>query len=440
MQEEEPAPRLKEQRGVVVEDDYTFDDELPDDERMIVNMGPQHPSTHGVLRLQIELEGEMIRRTKPIIGYLHTGMEKTGEGLTFMQGPTNVTRMDYLAPLHNELAFSLAVERLLGVEVPPRGQAIRILMTELNRISSHLVAMATNGMDIGALSIFTYGFREREQILEFFEKVTGLRLNHNYIRPGGVAAELPPGWRADVAAICENIPARLADYDNMLRENPIWTGRTRGIGVITQEECLAYSITGPTLRSTGVPWDLRKAFPYSGIEQYEFEVPVGERGDVYDRYRVRIEEMLQSVKIVQQVAEAMPKGDYRTDDRKVTPPPRQRIDESMEALIHHFKIFTEGFRVPPGRDLRRDRIAARRAGLLPGVRRRGKALPDAHPGPLVLQPAGPADHDGRLAGGRHDRHDRLPRSRDGRRRPLRTTSVRFDRVGLKPQVSTAQAA
>ena len=206
MQEEEPALRLEEQRGVVVEDDYTFDDELPDDERMIVNMGPQHPSTHGVLRLQIELEGEMIRRTKPIIGYLHTGMEKTGEGLTFMQGPTNVTRMDYLAPLHNELAFSLAVERLLGVEVPPRGQAIRILMTELNRISSHLVAMATNGMDIGALSIFTYGFREREQILEFFEKVTGLRLNHNYIRPGGVAAELPPGWRADVAAICENHP------------------------------------------------------------------------------------------------------------------------------------------------------------------------------------------------------------------------------------------
>ncbi len=187
------ALRLEEQRGVVVEDDYTFDDELPEDERMIVNMGPQHPSTHGVLRLQIELEGEMIRRTKPIIGYLHTGMEKTGEGLTFMQGPTNVTRMDYLAPLHNELAFSLAVERLLGVEVPPRGQAIRILMTELNRISSHLVAMATNGMDIGALSIFTYGFREREQILAFFEKVTGLRLNHNYITPGGRGGRTTPG-------------------------------------------------------------------------------------------------------------------------------------------------------------------------------------------------------------------------------------------------------
>jgi NADH-quinone oxidoreductase subunit D len=301
-----------------------------------------------VLRLQIELEGEIIRRTKPVIGYLHTGMEKTAEGLTFMQGPTNVTRMDYLAPFHNELCFSLATERLLGIEVPPRADAIRVLMTELNRISSHLVAMATNGMDIGALSIMTYGFREREQVLAFFESVTGLRMNHNYIRPGGVAADLPPGWRADVRAIVENMRARIVDYDDMLKENPIWTGRTRGIGVISTEECLAYSITGPTLRSTGIDWDLRKVFPYSGIEQYEFDVPVGEQGDVYDRYRVRIEEILQSCRIVEQVAEAMPKGDYRSDDRKVTPPPRMRIDESMEALIHHFKIFTEGFRVPPG--------------------------------------------------------------------------------------------
>jgi NADH-quinone oxidoreductase subunit D len=348
MRQEETGFRLQEQVGTVVSDDYVFDDEFSDDERMIVNMGPQHPSTHGVLRLQIELEGEMIRRTKPVIGYLHTGMEKTAEGLTFMQGPTNVTRMDYLAPFHNELAFSLATERLLGIEVPPRADAIRVLMTELNRISSHLVAMATNGMDIGALSIMTYGFREREQVLAFFETVTGLRMNHNYIRPGGVAADLPPGWRADVAAIVENIRARIVDYDDMLKENPIWTGRTRGIGIISPEECIAYSITGPTLRSTGIDWDLRKAFPYSGIEQYEFDIPVGEQGDVYDRYRVRIEEILQSARIVEQVAGAMPKGDYRSDDRKVTPPPRMRIDESMEALIHHFKIFTEGFRVPPG--------------------------------------------------------------------------------------------
>ncbi len=221
-------------------------------------------------------------------------------------------------------------------------------MTELNRIASHLVAMATNGMDIGALSIMTYGFREREQILAFFEKTTGLRLNHNYIRPGGVAADLPPGWRADVSDICDTITGRLTDYEDMLKENPIWVGRTRGVGVITAEECRAYGITGPTLRSAGVPWDLRKAFPYSGIENYEFEVPVGEHGDVYDRYRVRIEEIIQSVGIVRQAADAMPKGDFRIDDRKVTPPPRHRIDESMEALIHHFKIFTEGFRVPAG--------------------------------------------------------------------------------------------
>ncbi len=349
MRHDETEARRREQRGAVIaEDEYHFEDDFSDDERMIVNMGPQHPSTHGVLRLQLELEGEVIRRTKPIIGYLHTGMEKTAEGLTFMQGPTNVTRMDYLAPLHNELCFSLATERLLDIEVPPRAEAIRVLMTELNRISSHLVALATNGMDIGAISMMTYGFRERELILAFFEATTGLRMNHNYIRPGGVAADLPPGWRADVEEICTTIEARLIDYDDLLKENPIWKGRTRGVGVITAEECYAYGITGPTLRSTGVAWDLRKAFPYSGIDKYEFDVPVGDQGDVYDRYRVRIEEMLESVRIVRQAAEAMPKGDYRVDDRKVTPPPRQRIDESMEALIHHFKIFTEGFRVPAG--------------------------------------------------------------------------------------------
>lgn len=348
MREKEQDLRLKEQLGSVVTDDYVFEDEFSDDERMIINMGPQHPSTHGVLRLQLEVEGEIIRRSKPVIGYLHTGMEKTAEGLTFMQGPTNVTRMDYLAPLHNELCFSLAVERLLDIEVPPRAQAIRVLMTELNRIASHLIAVATNAMDIGAISMLLYGFRERELILAFFEKTTGLRMNHNYIRPGGVAADLPPGWRRDVTEICENIPARLRDYDNLLKANPIWTGRTQGIGIITADECRAYGITGPTLRATGTAWDLRKAFPYSGFEQYEFDVPVGVRGDVYDRYRVRIEEMLQSVRIIQQAAEAMPKGDYRSDDRKVTPPPRMRIDQSMEALIHHFKIFTEGFRVPPG--------------------------------------------------------------------------------------------
>ncbi|MEA1903104.1 MAG: NADH dehydrogenase (quinone) subunit D [Actinomycetota bacterium] len=346
--ETEPPQRLDTQLGRVIEDDYVFDDETDEDERMIVNMGPQHPSTHGVLRLQLELEGEIIRRSKPIIGYLHTGMEKTAEQLTFGQGPTNVTRMDYLAPLHGELAYSLAVERLLDIDVPPRASAIRVLMTELNRVASHLVALATNGMDIGAVSMMIYGFRERESILDFFEKTTGLRMNHNYIRPGGVAVDLPPGWRDDVAGILDELPRRIDQYDDLLAENPIWLSRTKGVGVITSEEALAYSITGPALRSTGVDWDLRKAFPYSGIEQYEFDVAVGENGDVYDRYRIKVDEIHESLKIVAQVMDAMPKGDYRVDDRKVTPPPRARIDESMEALIHHFKLFTEGFKVPAG--------------------------------------------------------------------------------------------
>ena len=345
---DESEARLDDQFGRAVTDDYIFDDEVADDERMVINMGPQHPSTHGVLRLQLELEGEVIRRTKPIIGYLHTGMEKTAEQLTFSQGPTNVTRMDYLAPFHEELAYSLAVERLLGVEVPPRAAAIRILMTELNRVSSHLVALATNGLDIGAISMMMYGFRERESILDFFEKTTGLRMNHNYIRPGGVAADLPPGWKDDVAAILADLPHRLRQYDDLLKENPIWVARTRGVGVITAEEAIAESITGPPLRATGVDWDLRKVFPYSGVEQYEFEVPLGENGDVYDRYRLRVEEIHESLKIVEQVLDRMPKGEYRIADRKITPPPRARIDESMEALIHHFKLFTEGFKVPEG--------------------------------------------------------------------------------------------
>jgi NADH-quinone oxidoreductase subunit D len=346
---DESEARLDEQFGRVVEDDYVFDDEVGDeDERMILNMGPQHPSTHGVLRLQIELEGEIIRRTKPIIGYLHTGMEKTGEQLNFSQGGTNVTRMDYLSPFHNELAYSLAVERLLDIEVPPRAAAIRVLLTELNRCSSHLVALATNGMDIGAVSMMIYGFREREQILAFFEKTTGLRMNHNFIRPGGVAADLPPGWKDDVGDILDELPHRIKQYDDLLENNPIWMARTKGVGVISADEATAYGITGPTLRSAGVDWDIRKASPYSGIEQYEFEVPVGENGDVYDRYRIRVEEIEQSLRIVEQVMDTIPKGDYRVDDRKVTPPPRARIDESMEALIHHFKLFTEGFKVPAG--------------------------------------------------------------------------------------------
>ena len=336
------------QRGTVVVDDYVFDDPIDDDERQIINMGPQHPSTHGVLRLHLELEGETIRRVKPIIGYLHTGMEKTAETLTYMQGGTNVTRMDYLAPFHNELAYSLAVEQLLGVEIPPRGDAIRVLITELNRVSSHLLWLATQGLDMGAISIMFYGWRERELILDFFEKTTGLRMNHNYIRPGGVAADLPDGWEEDIEEILDKVPQGTAECEEVLSDNPIFLDRTQGVGVITPDECMAYGVSGPNARASGVAWDLRKAHPYSGIDNYEFEMPLGQHGDVFDRYRVRMDEIHQSLGIVEQILGTMPGGDYRTEDRKVTPPPRKRIDESMEALIHHFKIFTEGFKVPAG--------------------------------------------------------------------------------------------
>jgi NADH-quinone oxidoreductase subunit D len=345
---QEPDAVLAAQRGTLVSDDYLAEIAAVGAETQIINMGPQHPSTHGVLRLQLELDGETIRRVKPIIGYLHTGMERTAEALTFMQGPTNVTRMDYLSPLHNELCFSLAVERLLGIDVPPRASAIRVLMTELNRVASHLLWFATQGMDIGALSMMIYGWRERETVLSFFESVTGLRMNHNYIRPGGVAADLPDGWEDDVARILEEIPKGLAEYEDLLSANPIFLERTQGVGVITPEECLAYGVTGPVARASGVDYDVRKAFPYSGVEQYQFDVPLGKHGDVYDRYVVRLGETRQALGIAGQVLETIPAGDYRSEDRKVTPPPRARIDQSMEALIHHFKLFTEGFKVPPG--------------------------------------------------------------------------------------------
>ena len=320
----------------------------PDDERMIINMGPQHPSTHGVLRVTMELEGETVLRSKPIIGYLHTGMEKTAEDLTFLQGPTNVTRMDYASPLFNELTFSLAVEALMEIELPDRATWIRMLMCELNRMSSHLLFLATNGMDLGAVGMMIYGWREREEILRFFEKVTGLRMNHNYIRPGGVAADLPDGWRDDVRSILKILPERLDQFDVLMTGQPIWRERTQGVGVITTEEALALGATGPILRSTGFAWDLRRAMPYLAYEQVEFDIVVGTYGDTFDRYAIRLNEIRESMRIVEQCLDLMPEGPYRTQDRKVTPPPRARIDESMEALIHHFKIFTEGFKVPPG--------------------------------------------------------------------------------------------
>jgi NADH-quinone oxidoreductase subunit D len=329
-------------------DPSDIDVERRDDETMIINMGPQHPSTHGVLRLMLELDGETVLRTKPIIGYLHTGMEKTGEELTYVQGATNVTRMDYLSPLNNELVFSMATEALLGVELPPRAIWIRMLMSELQRVSSHLMWMATNGMDLGSTSMMIYGFREREMVLSFFEKTTGLRMNHNYIRPGGVAADLADGWEDDVSVICDTVLERTYEYDELLTGQPIFRERTEGVGNLTAEEALALSTTGPILRSTGVPWDLRRAMPYLAYDQLDFDVIVGTYGDNFDRYSIRLNEIRESIRIVRQIVERMPPGDYRVQDRKVTPPPRARIDESMEALIHHFKVFTEGFVVPEG--------------------------------------------------------------------------------------------
>jgi NADH-quinone oxidoreductase subunit D len=349
------APELRREIGAVLRlpestpaADGNLDIEVSDDDTMIINMGPQHPSTHGVLRLMIELDGETVLRTKPIIGYLHTGMEKTGEELTYVQGCTNVTRMDYLSPLNNELVFSMATEALLGVELPPRAIWMRMLLSELQRMSSHLMWLATNGMDVGSTTMMIFGFRERELILAFFEKTTGLRMNNNFIRVGGTAADLPDGWEDDVKVICDNVEERLEEYDELITGQPIFRQRMEGVGVITAEEALALSTTGPILRSTGVAWDLRRSIPYLAYDEVDFDVVVGTYGDNFDRYAVRFNEIRESIKIVRQVSEKMPSGDYRVQDKKVTPPPRARIDQSMEALIHHFKIFTEGFKVPEG--------------------------------------------------------------------------------------------
>ena len=339
--------RMSESEAAALADIEADPDE---DQTMIINMGPQHPSTHGVLRLMLELQGETVLRCKPIIGYLHTGMEKTGEQLTYMQGGTNVTRMDYLSPLNNELAFSMAVEKLLGIDgdIPERAVWMRMLLSELNRISSHLLFLATNGMDIGAVSMMLYGWREREEVLRFFQKVTGLRMNHNFIRPGGLAADLTAGWRDDVLDILEMLPGRLEEYEILMNGQPIWRERLQGVGVITAREALALGTSGPILRSTGVAWDLRRDMPYLHYDEVEFDVVIGAHGDAYDRFAIRLNEIRESMRIVRQVLDRMPKGDFRVQNKKVTPPPRARIDESMEALIHHFKIFTEGFKVPEG--------------------------------------------------------------------------------------------
>jgi len=315
---------------------------------MTINMGPQHPSTHGVLRLVLELDGEVVVRCTPHIGYLHTGMEKIAESKRYQQVIPITDRMDYLAPLSNNLAYVLAVEKLMGIEVPPRAKVIRVMMTELTRIGSHLVWLGTHAIDIGAMSVFLYAFREREQILDMYEQVAGARMMSSYFRVGGLFADLPERFEETVRSFVTSFPDRLAEYENLLTANPIWIQRTKGVGVIKPEDAVDLGMSGPNLRACGVPWDIRKSHPYSGYEQYSFEISRGTHGDVYDRYLCRIFEMRQSIAIVRQALERLPDGPIAVADPKVTPPPKPMVKKSMEALIHHFLLWSEGFRTPVG--------------------------------------------------------------------------------------------
>lgn len=317
-------------------------------ETMLLNMGPQHPSTHGVLRLLLELDGETVVNCIPDIGFLHTGVEKNMESKTYAQAEVMSDRLDYLNTVGNNLAYCLAVEKLLELDVPPRAQAIRVILTELQRIASHLVWLGTSALDLAAMSVFLYCFREREQILDIFELVSGQRMMTTYIRPGGLWRDVPVEFETAVRAFLRQMPRRIDQYEALLTRNPLFLDRTLGIGKLTAEQCLNLGVTGPLLRASGVKWDLRKMQPYSGYEQYDFEVPVRQEGDVYARYLVRMEEMRQSLKIIAQALEKLPFGPVRSNNRKYIPPPRSEIGVSMEALIHHFKLWTEGFHAPRG--------------------------------------------------------------------------------------------
>ncbi len=322
-------------------------------ETMLIHLGPHHPSTHGVLRVGMQMAGEKIVGAMPDIGYLHTGIEKNMEYKTYTKAITLTDRMDYLSPLFNNLGYCLGVERLMEVDVPERAQIIRVLLCEINRISSHLVAIGTNAMDIGAVSMFTYAFREREYALDIFEMVSGARMMTSFFRVGGCALDVPMGFSDKVREFVEMMKHRIEEYRTLLDKNPIWLERTRGVGEYTREEALALSLTGPLLRATGLSWDLRKAQPYSGYETYEFDVPINEKsnvGDIYELYRLKVLEMAQSLRIIEQALErlSITPGPYITNNRKVAPPPKEELNVSMESLIHHFKLWTEGFKPPLG--------------------------------------------------------------------------------------------
>ena len=326
----------------------TLEKILGQEERVILSMGPQHPSTHGVLRLVLELEGETVIRAKYDIGYLHTGFEKSFESKTYTQGITLTDRMDYLAPLSNNLAFCLAAEKLLDLEIPPKAQWVRVLLTELTRLGSHLVWLGTHAIDIGAMSVFLYCFREREDILRIFEMVSGQRMMTSYFRIGGLALEPPLGWLDRVAKFIDKMPARIDEYEALLTRNPIWFRRTQGVGYMSAGDAVALGVSGPSLRGSGVKWDLRKNQPYSSYDKFDFDVPTRPEGDVYARYRVRIAEMRESLKIVRQAMEGMPEGPVRANAPHIVLPDRDSMKNSIEALIYHFKIVTEGFRPPVG--------------------------------------------------------------------------------------------
>jgi len=321
---------------------------MPETKTMVINMGPQHPSTHGVLRLVLELDGEVVVKVTPHIGYLHTGMEKIMESKRYQQAITVTDRFDYLAPMSNNLAFVLSVEKLLEIEVPERTRVIRVLLTELTRINSHLVAVGTMALEIGAQSVFLYCFRERERILDIYEMVSGARMMSSYFRVGGLMADLPEGFDRAVQQILSEFPHRFDEYEDLLTRNPLWIQRCKGIGVIKAEEAIAWGLSGPNLRACGVPWDLRKSNPYSGYERFDFEIALGQAGDAYERYLVRIFEMRQSLKIVEQALKEMPGGPVNIDNPKIVPSPKRVVRQSMEALIHHFLLYSHGFSVPRG--------------------------------------------------------------------------------------------
>ena len=321
---------------------------------MTINMGPSHPSTHGVLRLVLELDGENVVRCTPHIGYLHTGIEKTMENLSYYKALVLTDREDYLSNLCNNLAYSLAVEQLVDVVIPEKSQVLRVLLNELERIASHMLWLGTHALDIGAMSVFFYTWQDRDLILEIKEHMSGVRTKTSWICPGGLRGDMPSGWYERVESFLAQFPKRMEMYEGLLSNNPIWLERTRGVGVLTPQDALDAGLTGPSLRASGVAWDLRKSNPYSGYEQYDFDIAVGQYGDVLDRYRVRMEELRQSYSICRQAlkrALSMPGAPVRTTDRKIAPPPKAELDTSMEALIHHFKLFTEGYHPPVGEAL-----------------------------------------------------------------------------------------